>query len=66
MTVPVRTVPSFEPGRAVALFALKSGARWTEYDVTADGKKILAIVPEILGNSQPLTAVSNWTAAVAR
>jgi dipeptidyl aminopeptidase/acylaminoacyl peptidase len=66
MMVPVRTVPSFELGHAVALFAMKNSARWIEYDVAADGKSFLVIVPEVSGNSQPLTVVSNWTAAMPR
>jgi Tol biopolymer transport system component len=66
VTVPVRTVPSFELGHAVALFAMKNGVRWIEYDVAADGKRFLVIVPELSGNSQPLTAVSNWTAVMPR
>ena len=32
------------------------------YDISADGQRILAIVPAAQSNSEPLTLVQNWTA----
>jgi Tol biopolymer transport system component len=66
MAVQVRLTPSLDLGPAVSLFLLKEGARWVDYDVAPDGKRFLAIAPESSGNSQPLTAISNWIAEVAR
>ena len=37
-----------------------------EFDVSPDGKKFLAIVPEVVADAQPLTVVLNWTAEIAR
>jgi Tol biopolymer transport system component len=62
MAVPVHTGPTLELGQAVSLFTLKDDVRWGDYDVAVDGKRFLVIVQESTGNSQPLTAVSNWTA----
>jgi hypothetical protein len=49
----------------VVLFALK-GPIWSSFDVSADGKRFLALVPEVVANEQPLTVVLNWTAEVQR
>jgi Tol biopolymer transport system component len=38
----------------------------TTFDVTADGKRFLAIVPPEQGSSAPLTLVQNWPAALRR
>ena len=38
---------------------------WTDFDVSADGKKFLAVILQA-ANQQPLTVVLNWTAEVGR
>jgi Tol biopolymer transport system component len=65
VAVPVRTRPALEVGTPVTLFALK-GPAWNSFDVSADGKRFLAVVPEVVANQQPLTVVLNWTAEIAR
>lgn len=49
----------------MTLFTLK-GPAWTSFDVSPDGKKFLAVVPEVVANEQPLTVVLNWTAEIGR
>ena len=60
VAVPLRTVPSLELGTPVTLFALGSRT-WVDFDVSPDGKRFLAIVPEIVADEQPLTAILNWS-----
>jgi hypothetical protein len=64
MSVPVKTSPSLELGAPTALFPL-SGADWKGFDVSADGKKFLAIVPKIVADELPLDVVVHWTSDVA-
>ena len=65
VAVPVRTAPSLELGTPVTLFTSK-GPAWNGFDVSADGKRFLAVVPEIVANEQPFTVVLNWTAEIVR
>jgi Tol biopolymer transport system component len=65
VAVLVRTTGALEMGTPVTLFALK-GPAWNSFDVSADGKRFLAVVPEVVANEQPLTVVLNWTAEIAR
>jgi Tol biopolymer transport system component len=65
MTVPVRTAPDLRIGAPAALFTVK-GRPWTDFDLSPDGQRILAIVPEIDGNESPLNVVLNWSAEVPK
>jgi hypothetical protein len=65
LAVPVRTKPVLEVGTPATLFTLK-GPAWNSFDVSTDGKRFLAVVPEVVANEQPLTVVLNWTAEIAR
>ncbi|MEP6767128.1 MAG: hypothetical protein ABJC61_00565, partial [Acidobacteriota bacterium] len=65
MAAPVRTAPSLEVGRAVALFRLPQGNDWRGFDVMPDGR-ILAIVEETSGSAQPATIAIHWTGEVPR
>jgi Tol biopolymer transport system component len=65
MAVPIRTTGALEVGTPATLFALK-GAAWNSFDVSADGKRFLAVVPEVVAHEQPLTVVLNWTAEITR
>ncbi len=65
LAVPVRATGALEVGVPVALFTL-TGPAWNSFDVSADGKRFLAVVPEVVGSEQPLTVVLNWTAEIAR
>ncbi|HEY3177093.1 MAG TPA: protein kinase [Candidatus Polarisedimenticolia bacterium] len=66
VAVPVRSASSLELGEPVPLFALNEGKAWTDFDVPADGRRFLAIIPEVLADKQPLTVVLNWTTEIAR
>ena len=65
VAVQVRTTPALEVGTHLTLFALK-GPAWNSFDVSADGKRFLAVVPEVVANEQPLTVVLKWTADLVR
>ena len=65
VVVGVRTSGALEVGTPVTLFRLK-GPTWTSFDVSADGRRFLAVVPEVVASEQPLTVVLNWTAEIAR
>ena len=58
MAVPVRTTPALDVGTPRALFSLPRP--WRDFAVSADGTKFIAIVPDVLAQEQPLTAVLNW------
>ncbi|HLN58123.1 MAG TPA: protein kinase [Thermoanaerobaculia bacterium] len=61
IAVPIRTVPSVEPGEPRTLFRLAPGPGWQNFDVAPDGR-FLAVVSEVSGSAQPATVVVNWTA----
>ena len=57
MAVPVRkTTPFLELGTATTLFAIAS-KQWLAFDMSRDGKRFLVIIPQVVANEQPLTAV---------
>ncbi|MGH9365424.1 MAG: protein kinase domain-containing protein [Thermoanaerobaculia bacterium] len=72
MSVPVRTTPALQLGSRAELFSLK-GRDWKRsfggedagFGVSPDGKRFLALVPEVVADELPLTVVLNWTAQVA-
>ena len=63
LSVPVRTAPTLEAGRPIPLFALPEGTEWKDFDLAPDGR-ILAIVNEERGSTQPATVAIHWTAEV--
>jgi Tol biopolymer transport system component len=65
MSLPVTTQPSLQTGEATALFTIP-GRPWLDFDVSRDGKKLLAIVPEIASDEQPMTVVVNWPGSLKR
>ena len=65
MAVPVRTTPTLEVGTPVPLFTLQ-GRAWSDFAVSGDGKRFLAVVPQAFAGEQPLTVILNWTAEVRR
>ena len=66
MAVPIYTQPSLEIGAPLRLFPMQGKWFWRDFDVSPDGKKFLAIVPQVMANEQPLTAVLNWPALFRR
>jgi hypothetical protein len=65
MVVTVRTKPSLEVGTARALFTL-AHRTWNDFNVSPDGQRFVAIVPERLAREQPVTVILNWTPDVRR
>jgi dipeptidyl aminopeptidase/acylaminoacyl peptidase len=74
MSVPVRTAPALEIGAPRPLFAIKGGTLWgdpkqtngwPDFDVSIDGRRFLAIIPQA-ANEQPLTAVLDWRSALQK
>jgi eukaryotic-like serine/threonine-protein kinase len=56
----------FEVGEVKPLFALQRvGRRWT-YDVSADGRRFLAVTARPQAGSEPLTLVQNWPALLKK
>jgi Tol biopolymer transport system component len=66
MSVPVRTTPSLELGTPAPLFVLKGKWTWAEFDVSPDGQRFLAIVPEVVADELPLSVAVNWTAELEK
>ena len=66
IAVPVRTTPTLQLGPPAALFSLPPDAAWMDFDVSPDGQKFLAIVPETNPGALPLTVVANWPALLNR
>lgn len=62
MVTPIKTSPTIVLGEPVLLFTLPPDARWTDYDVSIDGKRLLAVVPQIRPNQLPINVIVNWTA----
>jgi Tol biopolymer transport system component len=62
MAAPVKTSPSLQIGEPKALFELKGRSNWKSFDVSADGKRFLAVVPEVVADREPLSVVVNWPA----
>ena len=61
MAVPVRTSPSLELGTPVPLFALDDRS-WSDFDVSPDGRRFLALIPDLVADEQPLKAILNGLA----
>ena len=63
VAVPIRTTPPLEVGHPITLFALPEGGVWKDFDLAPDGR-ILAIVNEERGSTEPATVAIHWTAEV--
>jgi Tol biopolymer transport system component len=65
MSLPIRTSPSLQTGTPVQLFKVE-GQPWLNFQLSTDGKKFLAVVPQTSAAEQPWTVVVNWTSGVGR
>ena len=72
ISVPIRTTPTLQIGSPTELFPLKENGWLTAFgnadscfDVSPDGKRFLAVVPEVLADKLPLTVTVNWAGEVA-
>ncbi len=55
-----------EIGAVRPLFGPMPSGNLYQYDVSADGQRILAVMPDEQAASEPLTLVQNWTAALKK
>ena len=53
MSVAVRTFPTLQLGVPKPLFQLKGHSPWLSFDVSADGTRFLALVPESVADERP-------------
>jgi hypothetical protein len=58
--------PALRLGTPKVLFTLPRDAVRPDFDVTADGRSILAIVPRVDGSRLPLTVVAHWPQDVGK
>jgi Tol biopolymer transport system component len=65
VVTPVRTSPALQIGAPTTLFTL-AGRPWTDFDVTPDGQRFLAVVPQIVGDESPLNVIVNWAAGAPK
>jgi Tol biopolymer transport system component len=61
VSVAVRTSPSLEIGKPKVLFKVEQDSSWYAFNVSPDGNRFLAVVPELIADQLPLTVVANWT-----
>jgi Tol biopolymer transport system component len=66
VSVPVHTAPALQLGAPKTLFAVAPDAAWQDFDATADGRRILAIVQKIDANRLPLTVTTRWPLAAGK
>jgi Tol biopolymer transport system component len=66
LAVPVGSSPGLQLGRPTVLFTLAQGTFWRDFDVSADGRRFLAIVRERAGEAQPASVILKWTTVSAR
>jgi serine/threonine protein kinase len=66
MSVPVRTAPSLQLGTPSPLFALKGRSSWLDFDVSRQGDRFLAVVPDVVADERPLSVVVNWPSEVEK
>jgi serine/threonine protein kinase/Tol biopolymer transport system component len=60
MAVPVRTEPALSIGTPAALFTLTGSHPWQDFDVTRDGQRFLALVPQTVADDLPLRVIVGW------
>ncbi|MDL2717174.1 MAG: protein kinase [Acidobacteriota bacterium] len=60
ISVPVRTSPDLSLGTPTALFPIAGRAGWSAFEPFPDGKRFLALVPEVIAAELPLTVIDGW------
>ena len=66
VSIPVRAATPLELGKPRPLFTLKDDERWAGFEMSPDGQRFLATVPEAVANRQPYSVVVNWPAELGR
>jgi Tol biopolymer transport system component len=65
MALPVQTHPVLRTGNPTAIFTI-AGRPWLSFQVSNDGTRFLAVVPESAADEQPMTVVVDWPASRVR
>ncbi len=65
MALPVETTPTLRTGVPTAMFTI-AGRPWISFQVSSDGTRFLAVVPESSADEQPMTVVVDWPASLER
>lgn len=65
MSIQVETSPVLKTGTPTELFAI-AGKPWPSFELSSDDKKLLAVVPEVAADEQPMTVVVDWRATAAK
>jgi hypothetical protein len=65
VATPVRLAASVEIGQARSLFRIDP-AGWTDYDVTPDGERFLAIVRVPVPDADAIAMTANWLSLLPR
>jgi serine/threonine protein kinase len=66
VAVPIQTTGPIVVGTASTLFTLPPSTGWQDFDVSVDGKRFLAVIPQVRPGELPVTVVLNWTIEVQR
>jgi eukaryotic-like serine/threonine-protein kinase len=66
VAVPIQTTDRVVIGTATTLFTLPPSTTWQDFDVSVDGKRFLAVIPQVRPSELPLTVVLNWTTEIQR
>jgi Tol biopolymer transport system component len=66
ISVPVRTSPAIWLGTPTVLFPITGRTGWAEFEPYPDGKRFLAMVPEVIAAELPLTVVVGWAPEASR
>jgi Tol biopolymer transport system component len=63
VSIPIQTTPALQIGKPVDLFAMMAKGIWQTFDVSPDGQRLLAVVPEVTASELPLDVIVNWAPA---
>jgi serine/threonine protein kinase len=63
MATTIGTAPSPSVSKPLRLIPAEIASRWLAFDVTPDGRRFLAVVPEVNADLLPLHVIVNWPAA---
>ena len=64
VSVPVSGSGALQIGTPTTLISPEITGSWVDFDVAPDGRRLLAIVPDVNAGQAPMTVVVNWPAGV--
>ena len=66
MAASIATSPALKIGAAAMVLSTPAGLPWTDYAVSQDERRFLAVVPESFAAQEPLTVLLNWGTQLKR